>query len=153
LTRAARGQSIGGGGILNSGRRSSSVQRLLDRGACKMELPLDMESPLTMDTPKRFGVEMARVLAVTIRTGVRENWQELRAIEEQIESITEEYDGEDVLHARVRGNLDEAKALLIDLHKELQEYTEPFDLPDTDEETRASVQRIVDNDVNHVPTR
>jgi hypothetical protein len=68
-------------------------------------------------------VELARVLAVTIRTGVRENWQELRAIEAQVDAITEEFDGEDVLNARVRGHLDETKATLIDLREQLQEYT------------------------------
>jgi hypothetical protein len=68
-------------------------------------------------------------------------------------TITGKYGGEDVLHARVRVNLNEAKARLLELHGDLQEYTGPFDLPDPDEETRAIVQRIVDNDVNHVPTR
>lgn len=58
-----------------------------------------------------------------------------------------------MLHARVRGNLDEAKAMLIDLHEQLQEYTGPFELPDPDDEVRAIVQRIVDNEVKHVPTR
>jgi hypothetical protein len=129
------------------------IQRLLDRGACNLELPLDMESPLIVEAPKRFGVELARVLAVAIRAGVRENWQELRAIDEQVEAITEEFDGEDVLHSRVRGNLDETKAMLIDLHEQLQEYTGPFELPEPDEEIRAIVQRIVDNEVKHVPTR
>jgi hypothetical protein len=43
--------------------------------------------------------------------------------------------------------------MLVDLHERLQEYTGPFELPDPDGETRAIVQRIVDNDVNHVPTR
>jgi hypothetical protein len=38
------------------------------------------------------------------------NWRELRAIEEQFESIIGEFDGEDVLHPRVRGLFDEAKA-------------------------------------------
>ena len=139
--------------VARARRDHEFIRGLLDRGACKLELPLDMESPLVMDAPKGFGEEMARVLAVAIRAAVRENWQELRAIEEQIDAITEEYGGEDVLHARVRGNLDEAKAMLVDLHEQLQEYTGPFDLPDPDEETRAIVQRIVDNEVKHVPTR
>jgi hypothetical protein len=129
------------------------IKSLLDRGACKLELPLDMESPLIVEAPKRFGVELARVLAVAIRAGVRENWQELRAIEEQVEAITEEFDGEDVLRLRVRGHLDETKAMLIDLHEQLEEYTGPFELPDPDEDIRAIVQKIVDNEVKHVPMR
>jgi hypothetical protein len=140
--------------VARARRDHEFIQRLLDRGACKLELPLDMESPLVTEPPRDgFGVELARVLAVTIRTGVRENWQELRAIEAQVDAITEEFDGEDVLNARVRGHLDETKATLIDLREQLQEYTGPFELPEPDEDTRAIVQRIVDNEVKHVPTR
>ena len=139
--------------VARARRDHEFIRRLLDRGACKLELPLDMETPLVLEPPKGFGVEMARVLAVTIRTGVRENWQELRAIEEQVDAITEEYDGEDVLMARVRSHLDVAKAMLVELHGQLQEYTGPFELPEPDEDVRAIVQRIVDNEVKHVPTR
>jgi hypothetical protein len=115
--------------VARARRDHEFIQGLLDRGACNLELPLDMESPLIVEAPKRFGVELARVLAVTIRTGVRENWQELRAIEAQVDAITEEFDGEDVLHARVRGHFDDTKAMLIDLHEQLQEYTGPLSCP------------------------
>jgi hypothetical protein len=84
---------------------------------------------------------------------VQENWRELRAIEEQVEAITEEFDGEDVLHARVRAHFDEAKATLVELHAQVQKYTGPFQLPEPDDELRAMVQRIVDNEVAHVPMR
>ena len=135
-------------------RRSHEVmQRLLDRGACKLELPLDMEAPLTLDVPKRYGVEMARVLAVSVRTGVRESWRELRAVEEQSDAITEEFGGEDVLHAPVRRHLDETKAMLCDLQEQLQEYTGPLEMPEPDDERRATVQKIVDSEVAHVPMR
>jgi hypothetical protein len=139
--------------VARARRDHEFIGRLLDRGACKLELPLDMESPLVMDGPKGFGVEMARVLAVRIRAAVRENWQELRALEEQIELITEEFDGEDVLQARVREPLDETKATLVELHEQLQEYTGPFELPEPDEDMRATIRRIVDNEVKHVPVR
>ncbi len=130
------------------------IRELLDRGACKFDLPLDMESPLAVEQPVTgFGLEMARIVAVSLRDGVRENWRELRAIEEQVELITEEFDGEDVLHAKVRENFEEAKAGLVELHEQVQEYTGPFELPDPDDDLRAMVQRIVDNEVAHVPTR
>jgi hypothetical protein len=138
--------------VVRARRDHEFIRGLLDRGACNLELPLDMESPLIVEAPKRFGVELARVLAVTIRTGVRENWQELRAIEAQVDAITEEFDGEDVLHARVRGQLDDTKAMLVELHEQLQEYTGPFELPEPDEDIRDIVQKIVDNEVKHVPT-
>ena len=140
--------------VARARREHEFIRDVLNRGACDLELPLDMDSPLVTEPPRGgFGVELARILAVAIRTGVRENWQELRAIEEQVDAITEEYDGEDVLHERVRGHLDEAKAMLSELHEQLQAYTGPFELPNPDEETRAMVQHIVDNEVKHVPVR
>jgi hypothetical protein len=39
------------------------------------------------------------------------------------------------------------------LHTQLQEYTGSFELPAPDEEIRAIVQHIVDNEVKHVPVR
>ncbi len=137
-----------------SHRDHEFIRNLLDRGACNIDLPLDMESPLVMSRPNgRFSAELARVVAVIIRSGVQENWRELRAIEEQIDAMTEAYDGEDVLHERVRGYLDEAKTTLIEVHKELQTYTGPFELPETDDDLRATIERIVDNEVKHVPMR
>ncbi len=129
------------------------IRELLDRGACNLELPLDMEAPLIIESPKRFDVDMARVVAVGLRSGVRENWRELRAIEEQIEAITEEFGGEDVLREQTRAHLEEAKASLLQLHRDLQEYTGPFELPEPDEDLRSIAQRIVDNEVKHVTTR
>ena len=130
------------------------IRELLDRGACDIELPLDMESPLVVEPrPKGFGLELARILAVRIRCGVQENWRELRAIDEQVESMTEEFGGEDVLHPRVRAHFDEAKAMLVELHEKLQKYTGPFELPEPDDETRAAIQHIVDSEVRHVPMR
>ena len=130
------------------------IRELLDRGACDLELPLDMGSPLAMEPrPKGFGLELARVLALRIRRGVQENWRELRAIEEQLDSMTEDFDGEDVQHPRARAPFDEARADLVELHEKSQKYTGPFELPEPDEELRAMVQHIVDSEVRHVPTR
>lgn len=130
------------------------IRELLDRGACKFDLPLDMESPLVVEPPtKGFGLEMARTLAVRIRSGVQENWRELRAIEEQLDAISEEYGGEDVLHARARVPFDEAKADLLELHERVQAYTGPFELPEPDDELRGMIQHIVDNEAKHVPVR
>ena len=125
------------------------IRKLLDRGGCELKLPLDVESPLLLETPTTFGPELARVLALATRTGVRENWRQLRAAEEQLDEMREAF-GEDVLHPNLRGYVDEAKEVLIELHEKLQKYTGPFDLPEPDDETRRTVQRIVDNEVRHV---
>lgn len=130
------------------------MRELLNRGACKFDLPLDMESPLAIEPPEKgFGLEMARVLAVQLRAGVRENWRGLRAVDEQVEMIAAEFGGEDVLHSQLRENFDEAKVGLIELHAQVQEYTGPFDLPQPDEDVRAIAQRIVDNEVKHLRLR
>jgi hypothetical protein len=129
------------------------IRHLLDRGACMVYLPLDMEAPLVFESPSNFGVEMARILAVAIRADLRENWRELRAIEERIEQIIEEFDGEDVLHPRVRANLDKPRATMLDLHEQVQKYTGPFELPEPDEDLRATIEKIVEHEVRNVPTR
>ncbi len=59
-----------------------------------------------------------------------------------------------MLHPRVLGYFDEAKATLTELRGQVQEYTGPFELPEPDDELRAMVQRVVvDREVTHVPTR
>jgi hypothetical protein len=126
------------------------IRMILDRRAANLDLPLDMEAPLPKEPPSNFGVDMARVLAAAIRANLRENWRELRAIEERIEQITEEFDGEDVLHPRVRGNLDKGRATMFDLHGQVQKYTGRFKLPEPDEELRAIIEKI---EVRNVPTR
>lgn len=98
-------------------------------------------------------MELARILAVSVRSGVRENWRELRAIEEQVESIAEDFDGEDPLHERVRANFDEAKSILVDLHERVPKYTGPFHMLDPDEELREMVKQIIDNEVKHLRMR
>jgi hypothetical protein len=129
------------------------IRKLLDRGACNFDLPLDMDAPLPVEHPSNFNVEMAHILALAIRTNVQENWCELRAIEERLERIIEDFDGEDVLHPRVRTHLDKAKATLMELHEKLQTYTGPFDLPEPDEELRATIDKIVEHEVRNVPMR
>jgi hypothetical protein len=62
--------------------------------------------------------------------------------------MTAEFAGEDVLRPDVREVFDETKATLLELHERIQRYTGPFDLPtEPDEETLASVRRIVEREV------
>ncbi len=135
-------------------RDHALIRHLLDRGALDLELPLDTEAPLSFDTPVTgFDTEMARVLAVALRTAVQENWRELRAIEEQVESISGTFQGEDVLHPRVRLSFDEAKTSLTKLHEDLQRYTGAFALPEADEDLRGRLESIVEREAQNVPVR
>lgn len=45
------------------------------------------------------------------------------------------------------------EVLLLEVHEQAQKYTGPFDLPEPDDELRAMMQQIVDNEVTHVPVR
>ncbi|MEX2225252.1 MAG: hypothetical protein WEB52_02240 [Dehalococcoidia bacterium] len=39
------------------------------------------------------------------------------------------------------------------LHERVEEYTGPFELPEPDDELDAMVERIVEREIRHVPTR
>jgi hypothetical protein len=68
----------------------------------------------------------------------------MRAIEEQLDAFSADFEGEDVLFPAVRDRLDELKHLLLTLHEQVQPYTGPFELPEPDEEIRAMVERVVE---------
>jgi hypothetical protein len=53
----------------------------------------------------------------------------------------------------MRERLDEAKALLTDLHQRVQTYTGPFELPEPDDELGGVVERLAEREMQNVPTR
>ena len=56
-----------------------------------------------------------------------------------------------MLHPRVRRQFNDSKATLRDLHEKVEKYTGPFELPEPDEELRATIEKIVDHEVRNVP--
>jgi hypothetical protein len=130
------------------------VERLLRRSACAFELPLDMESPLCTEPPvDEFSEEIARILAVRLRSGIVECWRELRAVELKLDELIAEFDGEDVLRPSVRERLEQTKASLADLHEQVQVYTGPFELAEPNDELLGMVDRIVGREMGNGPTR
>jgi hypothetical protein len=124
------------------------MKELLDRGACNVELPLDMESPLRLEVPPNgFDVELVRLVARGLLVAVREHWMELQAVSRKIDEIQAEFDDQDPLRPRVRGYLDDATANLKTLHERLQAYTGLFELPEPDEETLGLVEKLVDREL------
>ena len=124
---------------------------LMDRLAVVDELPLDLERPARSEPAKEgiFGEELLRTLAVSIRAEVICHWALLLACELIVGEMTAEFAGEDVLQPEAREVLDEARATLIELHGRAQRYSGAFDLPaEPDEETLASVRRIVAREVH-----
>ena len=105
-----------------------------------------MESPLSTEAPSRLTEELAPVVAVQLRSAVMETWRELRALERQIDDMTEAFDGEDVLHPHVREQFDDAKRMLLDLHERLPKFTGPFELPEPEDDLQAMVSKIVERE-------
>ena len=128
-------------------RDDAFIREILNRGACKLDLPLDMESPVRVEPSGRFDENLARSIAIALRARLGEHWRELRAVEEQIDAFTAEFDGEDVLYPTVRERLDSTKQSLLDLHTQLQEYTGPFELPEPNDEVRGLIRRIVEREL------
>jgi hypothetical protein len=121
------------------------MQKILSRYGAEFDLPLDMERPISLEPPREeFSEEIARALAVRLRSGITECWRQLRAVEMKVDELTAEFDGEDVLKPDIRERLESSLASLRELHEQVQRYTGPFELPEPDDELRAMVGRIVD---------
>jgi hypothetical protein len=129
-------------------RDHAFIRERLDLSAHNIDLPLDMESPLVWDRREKggFGIELARILAVQLRSAVLENWRELRACEHYIDEYTEAFD-EDVLKPSVRQRLEETKEMLQSLHKRVQKFTGPFDFEDPDDDLKELIGRIAAHEI------
>lgn len=79
------------------------------------------------------GNKVADALGTTLRESIQMRWQELLEVEQVLEEIAAEFDGEDLAHPRERQALTEGKEKLKELHRQVQEYAGPFDLPGPDE--------------------
>ena len=101
----------------------------------------------SMDTPKLSMVdELVIVHRERLRSGIQENWQKLRAAEQVIDEVAEEFDGEDPLLPVLRQMVEFTRAGLTDLHEEAQRYTGPFDLITRTEAHLKFVRGLVERD-------
>jgi len=89
--------------------------------------------------------EIAEAVGAGLREGIQLRWRELLEVEQVLEEIAEEFDGEDPARPRERQALAEGKEELKELHEQVQEYVGPFNLPGPDEDEmaqmRAAIQR------------
>lgn len=89
--------------------------------------------------------EIAEALATHLREGIVLRWRELLEVEQVLEEIAAEFDGEDPARPRERSAIVEGKNQLKDLHEQVQDYVGPFDLPGPDEDEldrmREAIQR------------
>jgi hypothetical protein len=89
---------------------------------------------------------LARALAGAIKQAVLSLSEQLRSTEMVLGEMHDEFDGEDILHPRLRETFAETLAQLAQLHDRIQEYAGEFDLPDAGpslEPTRTLVEREV----------
>jgi hypothetical protein len=94
------------------------------------------------------GNEVAEALSTHLREGIALRWRELLAVEQVLQEIAAEFDGEDPARPQDRKAITEGKEQLRELHASVQDYVGPFELPGPDEEElallRAAVERAAE---------
>jgi hypothetical protein len=78
--------------------------------------------------------EIAEELATHLRKGVQLRWRELLAVEQVLEEIAAEFDGEVPVRPQDRQAISEGKEQLKELHEQVQKYVGPCEHPGPDEE-------------------
>lgn len=89
------------------------------------------------------GEEIAEAVGTTLREGIELRWRELLEVEQVLQEIAEEFDGEDPARPRERQVLTQGKNELKELHEQVQEYVGPFDLPGPDEEETEQMREAI----------
>ena len=90
--------------------------------------------------------ELVGVHKERLRDGVIEQWRHLAAIEQNIEEVAIDFDGEDPAIPEMRLVLDHCREELTDLHEETQRYTGPFELEGPGEEDLAWVRELMERE-------
>ncbi len=80
------------------------------------------------------------------QSGVVERWRQLGAVEQISREVAVEFDGEDTAISEMRHVLTHGREKLIDLHKETQRHTGPFQLVEPDDEELAWVWAIMERE-------
>jgi hypothetical protein len=127
------------------------VRNLVRRAPSFANAPFDLERPFS-DVPVRgagFGDELVRAVAFGVRNALLDHWREIRSIEIVVEAAREEFDGEDPLHPDVRRPLEEAKAVLVEVHAGFEPYVSGIELPEPGEDEVALVRRLVEKAIEN----
>jgi len=118
-------------------KRADEVRRLRQaREAAKealthvpLSLGLDLVGRKLGHSPKDStrANEIAAAVGTTLREGIQMRGRELLEVEQVLQEIAEEFDGEDPARPQERRALTEGKEKLRELHQQAQEYMGPFD--------------------------
>jgi len=87
--------------------------------------------------------EIAEAVGTRLREGIELRWRELLGVEQVLEEMAAEFDGEDPARPRERQALTEGKEELKELHEQAQEYVGPFDLPGPDEDEMEQMREAI----------
>ncbi len=122
---------------------AEEVQRARDlrRGAWEALEQLDRLSLRDPDASANDGggdeeIRLLDLLVRRVRAGVRQNWQELRVIEDEARSVAEELDCDDALAPEVRAVLQRCRERLESLANDPIALPAPIELPEPDDEVR-----------------
>lgn len=82
----------------------------------------------------RRAEKIAEAVGTRLREGIELRWRELLATEQVLEEVAAEFDGEDPARPQERRALAQGKETLNELHRQVQDYVGPFNLPGPDED-------------------
>src|SRR5439155_9934337 len=82
-----------------------------------------------------------------IRDGVIEQWQQLRAVELRLDGIAVDFGGEDPTLPKLRQEIEDTKAKLRDLQKDLRRDAGEFELPEPVEKHMKALQELFEMSV------
>ena len=87
--------------------------------------------------------EVAEALTAHLREGIELRWRELLAVEQVLEEVAGEFDGEEPTRPWEREALDDGRKRLEELHRAAQTYVGPFKLPGPDKEELEQVRECI----------
>jgi hypothetical protein len=93
--------------------------------------------------------EVAEALTAHLREGIELRWRELLAVEQVLEEVAGEFDGEEPTRPWEREALDDGKKRLEELHRAAQTYVGPFKLPGPDKEEMEQVRQCIRREGQH----
>ncbi len=87
--------------------------------------------------------EVAEALTTHLQEGIELRWRELLAVEQVLDEMSAEFEGEDLARPQERRAITEGKEKLRELHESVQSYVGPLDLPGVDEDDVARLREAI----------
>lgn len=131
-------------------RRLRQARRQVKQTLQDLPISLILNPPLRtpsakqpMDVPSSED-DIVRGMLATLQQETQSLWRHFGAVESLIEEVAAKLDGEDPLHPDTRSVLNQCKERLRRLHREVQKYVGPFDLPEPEGDELEEITRDID---------